>query len=307
MDILDEALDGSQGKEDSAASDEVQITQPDDDQSGLAQGGQLTIDPTNLQYQFRADTGQGAVTYRVVQVATQDGTEHQAQVVSTGFPAGAQAVIQSPFSSGSPTADAQPDTRFTYFPASVAGGAGDVVTTQADAAVALAGQGGLQAGAWQQDSAQGQFYVMMSPQDVLQGQRNIAPRTNFQPKIEGGRTSRDDRRRATHNEVERRRRDKINNWIVQLSKLVPDCTAEQSKAGQLGSKGGILSKACDYITDLRQANGRLSETVKETERLNVDNELLRQQIEELKNENMLLRTTLQQHGIVPPDTAVGNS
>ena len=46
----------------------------------------------------------------------------------------------------------------------------------------------------------GQFYVMMSPQDVLQGQRNIAPRTNFQPKIEGGRTSRDDRRRATHNE-----------------------------------------------------------------------------------------------------------
>ncbi|XP_053408136.1 upstream stimulatory factor 2-like isoform X2 [Mercenaria mercenaria] len=294
MDILDEALDGSQGKEDSAASDEVQITQPDDDQSGLAQGGQLTIDPTNLQYQFRADTGQGAVTYRVVQVATQDGTEHQAQVVSTGFPAGAQAVIQSPFSSGSPTADAQPDTRFTYFPASVAGGAGDVVTTQADAAVALAGQGG-------------QFYVMMSPQDVLQGQRNIAPRTNFQPKIEGGRTSRDDRRRATHNEVERRRRDKINNWIVQLSKLVPDCTAEQSKAGQLGSKGGILSKACDYITDLRQANGRLSETVKETERLNVDNELLRQQIEELKNENMLLRTTLQQHGIVPPDTAVGNS
>ena len=41
---------------------------------------------------------------------------------------------------------------------------------------------------------------MMSPQDVLQGQRNIAPRTNFQPKMEGGRTSRDDRRRATHNE-----------------------------------------------------------------------------------------------------------
>lgn len=295
MDILDEALDGSQAKDDSAASDDVQITQHDDDQSGLSQGGQLTIDPTNLQYQFRADTGQGAVTYRVVQVATGDGTETQAQVVSTtGFPAGAQAVIQSPFNNGSPSADAQPDTRFTYFPATVAAGGGDVVTTQADAAVALAGQGG-------------QFYVMMSPQDVLQGQRNIAPRTNFQPKMEGGRTSRDDRRRATHNEVERRRRDKINNWIVQLSKLVPDCSAEHSKGGQLGSKGGILSKACDYITELRQANARLSETMKETERLNVDNELLLQQIEELKKENLLLRTTLQQHGIVPPDTAVGNS
>ena len=34
--------------------------------------------------------------------------------------------------------------------------------------------------------------------------------------------------------VERRRRDKINNWIVQLSKLVPDCSAEQTKGGQLG-------------------------------------------------------------------------
>lgn len=40
---------------------------------------------------------------------------------------------------------------------------------------------------------------MMSPQDVLQGQRNIAPRTTFSPKMEG-RTARDDRRRATHNE-----------------------------------------------------------------------------------------------------------
>lgn len=47
------------------------------------------------------------------------------------------------------------------------------------------------------------------------------------------RTARDDRRRATHNEVERRRRDKINNWIVKLSKLVPDCTMDQTKQGQV--------------------------------------------------------------------------
>lgn len=41
---------------------------------------------------------------------------------------------------------------------------------------------------------------MMSPQDVLQGsQRSIAPRTAFSPKLEG-RSTRDDRRRATHNE-----------------------------------------------------------------------------------------------------------
>jgi len=47
----------------------------------------------------------------------------------------------------------------------------------------------------------GQFYVMMSPQDVLQGgQRTIAPRTGIAPRIEGTRSTRDDRRRATHNE-----------------------------------------------------------------------------------------------------------
>lgn len=48
----------------------------------------------------------------------------------------------------------------------------------------------------------GPFYVMMSPQDVLQtSQRALAPRTHqYSPKLEGGRTARDERRRATHNE-----------------------------------------------------------------------------------------------------------
>lgn len=40
---------------------------------------------------------------------------------------------------------------------------------------------------------------------------------------------RDDRRRATHNEVERRRRDKINNWIMKLSKIIPDCSQDTGK------------------------------------------------------------------------------
>ncbi|MED6292061.1 Upstream stimulatory factor 1 [Characodon lateralis] len=114
-------------------------------------------------------------------------------------------------------------------------------------------------------------------------------------KMDGPRTPRDERRRAQHNEVERRRRDKINNWIVTLSKMIPDCTMDSTKTG--ASKGGILSKACDYIRDLRQSNQRLQENLKEVERIQVDNELCRQQIEELKNENALLRAQLQQHGI----------
>ncbi|KAL7981100.1 hypothetical protein Chor_005334 [Crotalus horridus] len=71
-------------------------------------------------------------------------------------------------------------------------------------------------------------------------------------KMDGTRTPRDERRRAQHNEVERRRRDKINNWIVQLSKIIPDCNTDNSKTGA---------------------------------------------IEQLKNENALLRAQLQQHGI----------
>lgn len=312
--MLDQALDEGQDKtNDSAASDEVQLAQADpgdsEEQATITtvNQGTLGLDP-NIQYQFRTDTGQGGqVTYRVVQVA-QDGTEGAQVVTTNAFPVGtqlAQAVV-SPFSNGgSPTPD-QTETRFTYFPATATPEAAAVTSQQPEVTTASAigsittgawpTDNSLAQGAWPTDSSmgQGQFYVMMSPQDVLQGQRNIAPRTGFTPKIEGGRSSRDDRRRATHNEVERRRRDKINTWIVQLSKIVPECAQEQSK-----SKGGILSKACDYINELKTANTRMAESLKETERLTVDAELLRQQCEELKNENAILRAQLQQHGIIP--------
>lgn len=126
----------------------------------------------------------------------------------------------------------------------------------------------------------------------------------------------------------------------------PDAVRESARAGPSGpcwltpvptpqSKGGILSKACDYIRELRQTNQRMQETFKEAERLQMDNELLRQQvrggagsqglgagggrvwlepqgagsqpwllvpwrvwqIEELKNENAVLRAQLQQHNL----------
>ncbi|KAM9114464.1 upstream stimulatory factor 1 isoform 1-T1 [Pangshura tecta] len=144
----------------------------------------------------------------------------------------------------------------------------------------------------------GQFFVMMSPQEVLQGgaQRSIAPRNHpYSPKSEAPRTTRDEKRRAQHNEVERRRRDKINNWIVQLSKIIPDCSMENTKSGQ--SKGGILSKACDYIQELRQSNHRLSEELQGLDQLQMDNDVLRQQVEDLKNKNLILRAQLRQHGV----------
>ncbi|KAM6910769.1 upstream stimulatory factor 2 isoform 2-T2 [Xenentodon cancila] len=295
MDMLEQSLDtASQEKqeeevvqaEDGAGEEQTAVTIANVQQAAA-------FGDHNIQYQFRTEGGQ--VTYRVVQVTDQhlDGRDDAGGAVSvvstaafTGTPqAVAQAVIQNPFSNGgSPAGEAVGgETRFAYFPATAVSDGTVSVQAAADPTLTQAG---------------GQFYVMMTPPDVIQTgtPRTIAPRTQpYTSKMDGPRTPRDERRRAQHNEVERRRRDKINNWIVTLSKIIPDCSMDSTKTG--ASKGGILSKACDYIRELRQSNQRLQESLKEVERIQVDNELCRQQIEELKNENALLRAQLQQHGI----------
>ncbi|XP_062394571.1 upstream stimulatory factor 2 isoform X2 [Sardina pilchardus] len=300
MDMLEQGLDNTSSHE-KQEEEVVQITEettPGVEQTAVTianvqQASAFT--DHNIQYQFRTENSGGQVTYRVVQVTDQslEGTDEGSGTVSVVSAAAfasapqavAQAVIQNPFSNGgSPAAEtAAGETRFAYFPAATVSD-GTAVSVQATADPALT-QGG-------------QFYVMMTPPDVLQSgtPRTIAPRTHpYTAKVDGTRTPRDERRRAQHNEVERRRRDKINNWIVTLSKIIPDCNMDSSKTA--ASKGGILSKACDYIRELRQTNQRLQESFKEVERIQVDNELLRQQIEELKNANALLRAQLQQHGM----------
>ncbi|XP_030605908.1 upstream stimulatory factor 2 isoform X2 [Archocentrus centrarchus] len=295
MDMLEPSLDNAsqekqeeevQGSEDGTGEEQTAVTIASVPQAAA-------FGDHNIQYQFRTEGGQ--VTYRVVQVTDQhlDGRDDAGgavSVVSTAAFAGApqavaQAVIQNPFSNGgSPAGEAVGgETRFAYFPATAVSDGTVSVQAATDPTLTQAG---------------GQFYVMMTPPDVIQTgtPRTIAPRTQPYPaKMDGPRTPRDERRRAQHNEVERRRRDKINNWIVTLSKIIPDCNMDSTKTG--ASKGGILSKACDYIRELRQSNQRLQESLKEVERIQMDNELCRQQIEELKNENALLRAQLQQHGI----------
>lgn len=51
----------------------------------------------------------------------------------------------------------------------------------------------------------------------------------------------------------------------------------------LQSKGGILSKACDYIQELRQSNHRLSEELQGLDQLQLDNDVLRQQVRPLSS------------------------
>ncbi|XP_075995356.1 upstream stimulatory factor 2 isoform X1 [Genypterus blacodes] len=316
MDMLEQSLDSSASQDKQETEEVIHLQEGDvgsEEQTAvtIASVQQAAFGEHNVQYQFRTENNGGQVTYRVVQVtddqieAATDGSG-AVSVVSAAFAgapqAVAQAVIQNPFSNGgSPAGETVGgETRFAYFPATtVSDGTATAVSVQATSDPTLAQAGG-------------QFYVMMSPPEVLQTAtpRTIAPRTHTYTadhaesdmlqqgsanwKVEGPRAPRDERRRAQHNEVERRRRDKINNWIVTLSKIIPDCSID-SRTG--ASKGGILSKACDYIRELRQSNQQLQESYKEVERVEMDNELLRQQLEELKNDNALLRAQLQQHGV----------
>jgi exopolysaccharide biosynthesis predicted pyruvyltransferase EpsI len=64
---------------------------------------------------------------------------------------------------------------------------------------------------------------------------------------------RDDQRRYQHNLIERARREKINNWIMELGKIIDDNSDDDNnhtnnnnstKNGEALSKGGILEKVC---------------------------------------------------------------
>uniref|UniRef100_A0A3B5LTQ6 Upstream stimulatory factor 1 n=1 Tax=Xiphophorus couchianus TaxID=32473 RepID=A0A3B5LTQ6_9TELE len=243
-----------------------------------------TFTDPQIKYQvFKTEGAGGQVTYRVIQVS--DGqleaqTDGAAAVgLVAGFPATTQTVTQAVISQPEGLeGDGSAEAQYAYYPASIAEATAGTMVTTVQATDTLLGQ----------TTPAGQLYVMMSPQEVLTG--------SSQRTIEAPRGSRDEKRRAQHNEVERRRRDKINNWIVQLSKTIPECNIDYTKTGQ--SKGGILSKACDYIKELRQSNMKLGEDSSALERLRVNNQLLRQEVENWESKNQILRNLLRQHGIV---------
>ena len=162
----------------------------------------------------------------------------------------------------------------------------------------------------------GQFYVIGNPTDVLGTSRTLAPRynnvTTTSPAQNAAPASsefagasvvpREERRRATHNEVERRRRDTINTWIEKLGKLIPDLNdpgSVPSKASH--SKGGILARACDYV---QEAKRDLDDVAEKAEATALDNERLRMEVDALRAENAALRQTLHAHGIHAPPPSV---
>lgn len=159
----------------------------------------------------------------------------------------------------------------------------------------------------------GQLFVIGNPGEAFStqsGSRSIAPRDHLidsSASVASNIKKRDERRRATHNEVERRRRDKINNWITKLSKIIPENNTTEMKGnghyeGQ--SKGGILAKACEYIIELQEQQQKADICVKENKQLGQSVEILKQQNVALERENRALRDILKRNGLEPPKDCV---
>ncbi|KAI4488598.1 hypothetical protein M0802_011488 [Mischocyttarus mexicanus] len=112
-----------------------------------------------------------------------------------------------------------------------------------------------------------------------------------------GGKKRDEKRRVTHNEVEKRRRDKINNWIFKLGELIPESgnsinDGDMKVNSELQSKGNILMQACEYITELRKIRETYVRHVEENTQLSEEAKNLRQVVIELKKENYELKSQL---------------
>ena len=84
------------------------------------------------------------------------------------------------------------------------------------------------------------------------------------------------KRRETHKEVERRRRDTINFGITELAKIVPECDK---------NKGSIVHKAADYIKYLQRTNLVTIEKWRDEKKENDEKiKSLQEQIERLERE-----------------------
>nr|VZI47195.1 unnamed protein product [Spirometra erinaceieuropaei] len=114
-----------------------------------------------------------------------------------------------------------------------------------------------------------------------------SPNRNYISRIGGD--TKDIRRRVSHNEVERRRRDRINTWIAELHKLLPP---EHQAKSQYQSKGVILKRVFEYFQNVAQILSSKSTTI---EKLSEKNQALEQELRQLNRENQILRASLNAH------------
>lgn len=158
------------------------------------------------------------------------------------------------------------------------------------------------------DSLDGEFYVLNPGPQLFTTTVSCIPVAHSSKHTNAIRI-RDEKKKESHKEVERRRRDKINNWILKLGELIPSDDVTQDKnvdSSGLRSKSGILAKACDYIVELRSLNGNLERYMKANEQLVSKLEKLSEQNTELKYENGVLKNMLVENGLLIDSSNVKN-
>ena len=161
--------------------------------------------------------------------------------------------------------------------------------------------------------AGGQNFYVMIPQNQLDSAsqlQKIAPMGNVHQStgdtLSQQRSDREEKRRQTHNEVERRRRGKINGWIQKLAEMVPSCKEEMgSKRAAPGtgmkSNCGVLQKTVNFIQELQIAHAQVVERLQEQNQVLGEMAKVRESLKRVEQENLLLRSQLQTHGIEPLD------
>ena len=168
------------------------------------------------------------------------------------------------------------------------------------------------------NGAGGQNFYVMIPQQQLDANnqlQKIAPmgaiHQTATDSLAAQRSEREEKRRQTHNEVERRRRTKINGWIQKLAEMVPNCKDEMGtkRAGVptqtgMGQKSncGVLQKTVNFIQELQIAHSQVVERLQEQNQVLVEMAKIRETLKRVEQENQLLRNQLQNHGIEPVST-----
>lgn len=127
-------------------------------------------------------------------------------------------------------------------------------------------------------NVQGSPYGMGGFQGPAAQAQNAREASNGGPKPAVGSDEWHKVRRDNHKEVERRRRETINEGINELAKIVPGCEK---------NKGSILQRAVQYITQLRE-----NET-KNIEKWTLEKLLTEQAIAELSGSNDKLKGELE--------------
>ena len=104
------------------------------------------------------------------------------------------------------------------------------------------------------------------------------------------------RRRIVHNEVEKRRKDKITNWIKKLAELLPRHRVARQ------SKNYVLETACEYIEELNEMSTQFSQLKLSKESLEKEVTELRNKVNKLEDENKRLSQLIHENKVSLPTT-----